>query len=111
MSLISGFVLYQGGYLFSGRKKEKYFSDSNGGTGSQLGSLSKKKYGLSTFQKLQLSGGFDPKYFDTMYVEAAQNDHFIGSSKSMIVKFKEPQIDLGSSYLKTQLKAQQKKKK
>ncbi|WP_341904999.1 hypothetical protein [Fluviicola taffensis] len=110
VALISGFTLYQGGYLFSNENKVKYILDPNGGTASELKSVSREKYGLSTFQKLKLSGGFDPKNFDTMYIEPPGNDRFISSSKSMIIKFKAPQTDLVSSFLKTQLKHQLKKK-
>lgn len=110
ITLISVFTLHQSGYLFSHKKQVKYISDPNGGPSSGLKSISKEEYGLNTFQKLKLSGGFDPKNFDTMYIEVPRNEHFISSSKSMIIRFKNPSTDLVSSYLKTQLKYQLKRK-
>ena len=110
VAMISGFILHKGGYLFSNENEVEYFSDPNGGAGSELKSFSKKQYGLSTFQKLKLSGGFEPENFDTIYILSSRNEHFISSSKSMLVRFKEPQTDLVSSFLKTQLKHQLKKR-
>ena len=88
VTLISGFTLHKGGYLFS-EKKVAYISDHNGGSGCEMKAVSQADFGLNTFEKLKLSGGFDPDLFDTLFILSSirEEDHFIGSTKSMPVKF------------------------
>ena len=89
VTLLSGFVLYQSGCFFHEEKQIGYIPDPNGGTG--MDPLDEKDFGLNTFQKLKLSGAFDPEDFDTVY---DQTIHFgsnyqdlvlLSSSKSMVV--------------------------
>jgi len=87
-TLISGFTLYKGGYLFSDEKKAAYISDPNGGTEVELKKLADEDFGLNTFQRLKLKGAFDPKYFDTLYggpVFISGGEHFLSSSKSAVI--------------------------
>ena len=110
VTLISGFTLHKGGYLFTLEKKVKYISDPNGGAACEMKAFSQKDFGLNTFQKLKMSGAFDPELFDTMFILPIKEDHFLGSTKSMPVKFaftvKEPKTFLGSQ-LKTSRKRKQ----
>lgn len=87
VTLISGFTLYKGGYLFSVGKKATYISDPNGGAGVGLKSLEDKKIGLNTFQKLKLKGAFNPKYFDKFHAVPVlvTDNHLLSSSKSAII--------------------------
>lgn len=104
VSLISGFTLHKGGYLFT-EKKAKYISDPNGGSGCEMKAFSQQSFGLNTFQKLKMSGAFDPEKFDTMFIFQLREDHFISSTKSMPVKFTftvtEPKTFLGSQVKKS----------
>lgn len=104
VSLISGFTLHKGGYLFS-EKKVSYISDPNGGSGCEMKAVSQQKFGLNTFQKLKMSGGFDPDLFDTLFILPLKEEHFLGSTKSMPVKFTfeviEPKTFLGAQVKKS----------
>lgn len=103
VSLISGFTLHKGGYLFA-EKKASYISDPNGGSGCEMKAFSQQHFGLNTFQKLKMSGGFDPQLFDTLFIFPTREDHFMSSTKSMPVKFtfeiKDSKTFLGSQVKK-----------
>ena len=87
VTLISGFTLYKGGYIFHEENEADYFSDPNGGTGIKVKSSAKEKYGLNTFQKLKMAHVFDPESFDTMYHDPViySDNHFLSSSKSALI--------------------------
>lgn len=99
VTLISGFTLYKGGYLFSVGKKPAYISDPNGGTEVGLKTLASKGLGLNTFQKLKLKGAFNPNYFDRFHPAPVliTDNHLLSSSKSAVIVSRE---DLKSEYFK-----------
>jgi hypothetical protein len=86
ISLLATFVLYQSGYLFPEAKTVTYVRNPNGGTALPV--PNKEGFGLTTFQKLKLSGAFDPEHFNARYNETIhfrsdnQNMTLLSSSKS-----------------------------
>ncbi len=108
VSLIFGFTLHKGGYLFAD-KKVKYMSDPNGGTGCEMKAVSQRDFGLNTFQKLKMSGAFDPDLFDTLFMLPMKEDHFLGSTKSMPVKFTF-EVKLPKTFLGKQVKKARRRK-
>lgn len=103
-TLVSGFTLYKGGYLFNPEKKANYISDHNGGAACEMKAFSQKDFGLNTFQKLKLSGGFNPELFDTLSrLPLIKEEHFMSGSKSMPVKFTF-EVKIPNTYLGKQVK-------
>jgi len=113
ISLIIGFMLYKGGYLFS---KEKIIINDEQ-TGRDMPVTSEEDYHVDAFKDLKSEGGFVPKNFGKLYTEPVVYDtRFLASSKSLVMTdFQFDQYGQSTSYLsmvvKEQLKSTQTSKK
>ncbi|MGV3609840.1 MAG: hypothetical protein ACO1N0_02755 [Fluviicola sp.] len=86
ISLIFGFVLYKGGYLFFG---EKTATVSKGKITSEIRVVSEEDYDVNPFGDLKTEGGFIPENFGKMYSAPPDPRFFslLSSSKSIVADF------------------------
>lgn len=113
-SLLTFFVLFQSGFIV---RRSKQVNDSElyaKNTILQGDSLKRKKWGLTTVQKLKLRGAFDPENFDAMFIPyAVTHQTHLSSSKTIIISWDQTRYSSREHemYMKTLLKKQFKRKK
>ncbi|MNE26578.1 hypothetical protein D3C87_31560 [compost metagenome] len=114
-SLLTFFVLFQSGFIVRRSKQVNYSGLHAKNTSLQGDSLKKKNWGLTTVQKLNILGAFDPENFDAMFIPSyvIPNETHLSSSKTIIIDWDHTRYSSrdDETYLKTLLKKQFTRKK
>jgi hypothetical protein len=96
VTLIFGFVLYKGGYIFF---KESQKTVQNKQTTDEMKASANEDYELNIFQHLKSVGGFTPKNFDTLYTPPLNYNYYPGLSSSKFILVSFTQFDYPSEML------------